>query len=200
MNSMMKEMKVGVFNYNNESYEFNFKTSLSAYDKLIFVKTVVGSIVDENGYDSVIRDLVFDFAIVAIFTNVDTSFINMKDDIGNDIAPIILIEHFLEESNVVDIVKANMEIGLLDELNRAVDLDIQYLTGIHVNPLSKAIENLVSTIEEKVDGIDLEAMMSMAQKFASMTDDFTVKNVVNEYMNSDMHMQNLAEIAEAKSE
>ena len=197
---MMKEMKVGVFNYNNESYEFNFKTSLSAYDKLIFVKTVVGSIVDENGYDSVIRDLVFDFAIVAIFTNVDTSFINMKDDIGNDIAPIILIEHFLEESNVVDIVKANMEIGLLDELNRAVDLDIQYLTGIHVNPLSKAIENLVSTIEEKVDGIDLEAMMSMAQKFASMTDDFTVKNVVNEYMNSDMHMQNLAEIAEAKSE
>ena len=197
---MMKEMKVGVFNYNNEFYEFNFKTSLSAYDKLIFVKTVVGSIVDENGYDSVIRDLVFDFAIVAIFTNVDTSFINMKDDIGNDIAPIILIEHFLEDSNVVDIVKANMEIGLLDELNRAVDLDIQYLTGIHVNPLSKAIENLVSTIEEKVDGIDLEAMMSMAQKFASMTDDFTVKNVVNEYMNSDMHMQNLAEIAEAKSE
>lgn len=195
---MMKEMKTGVFEYNNESYEFNFKTSLSAYDKLIFVKTVVGSLVDGNGYDSIIRDLIFDFAIVEIFTNVDTSFINMKDDDGNDIGSIILIEHFLEESNVVDVVKANMEDGLLEELNRAVDLDIQYLTGIHLNPLGEAIASLVSTLEKKVDGVDLDGMMAMAQKFASMTEDFTLENAVNAYMKSDIHKQNMAEIEEAK--
>lgn len=191
-------MKTGVFEYNNESYEFNFKTSLSAYDKLIFVKTVVGSLVDGNGYDSIIRDLIFDFAIVEIFTNVDTSFINMKDDDGNDIGSIILIEHFLEESNVVDVVKANMEDGLLEELNRAVDLDIQYLTGIHLNPLGEAIASLVSTLEKKVDGVDLDGMMAMAQKFASMTEDFTLENAVNAYMKSDIHKQNMAEIEEAK--
>lgn len=194
----MKEMKTGVFEYNNESYEFNFKTSLSAYDKLIFVKTVVGSLVDGNGYDSIIRDLIFDFAIVEIFTNVDTSFINMKDDDGNDIGSIILIEHFLEESNVVDVVKANMEDGLLEELNRAVDLDIQYLTGIHLNPLGEDIASFVSTLEKKVDGVDLDGMMAMAQKFASMTEDFTLENAVNAYMKSDIHKQNMAEIEEAK--
>lgn len=195
---MMKEMKTGVFEYNNESYEFNFKTSLSAYDKLIFVKTVVGSLVDGNGYDSIIRDLIFDFAIVEIFTNVDTSFINMKDDDGNDIGSIILIEHFLEESNVVDVVKANMEDGLLEELNRAVDLDIQYLTGVHMNPLSEALTSLVSTLEEKVDKVDLDSMMAMAQKFASMTEDFTLENAVNAYMNSDAHNQNVEEIKKTK--
>ena len=197
---MMKEMKNGVFTYNNESYNFEFKTSLSAYDKQVFVKTVVGNLVDDAGYDIVIKDLIFDFVIIEVFTNIDTSFINMEDDEGNDINPIIPIEHFLEETNVVDIVKENMETGLLDELNRAVDLDIQYLTGIHSNPINEAITSLISTIEKKIGEVDLDSMMSMAQKFAGMTEDFTLDNIVNAYMNSDIHKSNLAEIKEAKEE
>lgn len=197
---MMKEMKNGVFTYNNESYNFEFKTSLSAYDKQVFVKTVVGNLVDDAGYDVVIKDLIFDFVIIEVFTNIDTSFINMKDDECNDINPIIPIEHFLEETNVVDIVKENMETGLLDELNRAVDLDIQYLTGIHSNPINEAITSLISTIEKKIGEVDLDSMMSMAQKFAGMTEDFTLDNIVNAYMNSDIHKSNLAEIKEAKEE
>lgn len=196
----MKEMKNGVFTYNNESYNFEFKTSLSAYDKQVFVKTVVGNLVDDAGYDVVIKDLIFDFVIIEVFTNIDTSFINMEDDEGNDINPIIPIEHFLEETNVVDIVKENMETGLLDELNRAVDLDIQYLTGIHSNPINEAITSLISTIEKKIGEVDLDSMMSMAQKFAGMTEDFTLDNIVNAYMNSDIHKSNLAEIKEAKEE
>ena len=197
---MMKEMKNGVFTYNNESYNFEFKTSLSAYDKQVFVKTVVGNLVDDAGYDVVIKDLIFDFVIIEVFTNIDTSFINMEDDEGNDINPIILIEHFLEETNVVDIVKENMETGLLDELNRAVDLNIQYLTGIHSNPINEAITSLISTIEKKIGEVDLDSMMSMAQKFAGMSEDFTLDNIVNAYMNSDIHKSNLAEIKEAKEE
>jgi hypothetical protein len=198
MNEMMKEMKTGVFTYNNESYNFNFKTSLPAYDKQMFVKTVVSNLVDNSGYDVVIKDLVFDFVIIEMFTNIDTSFINMKDDDGDDIHPIILVEHFLEETDVVDIVKANMETGLLDELNHAVDLNIQYLTGIHPNPLNEAIANLISTLEKKVNQVDLDSMMGMAQKFANMTEDFTIENAINAYMNSDVHQKNLAEIEEAK--
>lgn len=197
---MMKEIKNGVFTYNNESYNFEFKTSLSAHDKQVFVKTVVGNLVDDAGYDAVIKDLIFDFVIIEVFTNIDTSFINMEDDEGNDINPIIPIEHFLEETNVVDIVKENMETGLLDELNRAVDLDIQYLTGIHPNSLNEAITNLISTIEKKIREVDLDSMMSMAQKFAGMSEDFTLDNIVNAYMNSDIHKSNLAEIKEAKEE
>lgn len=197
---MAKEMKNGVFTYNDVSYNFDFDTSLSAHDKQRFVRTVIDNIIEENYYDVVIRDLIFDFVIVEFFTNIDTSFTNMKDDDGNDIHPIILVEHFLEETNVVDIVKANMEAGLLDELNRAIDLNVQYLTGIRPNPLNEATANLVSTIEKKVGEIDLDSMMAMAQKFAGMTEDFTLENVVNAYMNSDIHKKNLSEIEESKGE
>lgn len=197
---MMEKMKNGVFTYNNESYNFDFKTALSAHDKQVFVKTVVNNLVDDDGFDVVIKDLIFDFVVIEVFTNIDTSFINMKDDDDNYIDPIILIEHFLEETNVVDIVKANMESGLLDELNRAVNLNIQYITGIHTSPLNEAIANIVSAIEKKISEVDLDSMMSMAQKFASMTEDFTLDNVVNAYMNSDVHKNNLMEIAESKEE
>lgn len=198
---MMKEMKNGIFTYNNESYEFRFKTSLSAYDKQVFVKTVINNLIDDDYYDVVIKDLIFDFAIIELFTNVDTSFIdNQKDDDGNKINPITVIEHFLEESDVLRIVKANMEDGLLENLNRAVDLNIQYLTGINMNPINDAIASLVSTLEKKVDGIDLDSMMEMAQKFTNMTEDLTAENVVNEYINSSFHQNKLKEIEEAKEE
>lgn len=194
----MKEMKMGVFTYNGESQNFSFSTSLSAYEKMMFVKTVVENLVDDSGYDVVIRDLIFDFVIVEVFTNIDTGFINMKDEDDEDIHPIILIEHFLDESNAVDVVKANMEDGLLDELNRAIDLNIQYLTGIQANPLNDAIASLISTLEKKANEVDLGSMMDMAQKFAGMTEDFNLDNLVNAYMNSDVHKKNLEEIKKSK--
>ena len=195
---MLKEKKIGVFTYKNEDYDFEFKASLSAYDKMLFVKTVVDTIVNVDSYDSIIRDLIFDFAIIEVFTNIDTSFIEMKDENGEDVNPIILIEHFLEESNVVNVVRENVNGYLFEELNRAIDLNVQYLTGICPNPLNETLGNLLSTLDKKIDGIDLESMMNMAKKFSEMTDDFTMDNLVNAYMNSDIHQKNLLEIKEAK--
>lgn len=194
----MKEMKNGVFTYNDNDYNFDFSTSLSAYEKQIFVKTVIDNLVDEEGYDVVLRDLIFDFIIIEMFTNIDTSFINVKDEDGNDISPIITIEHFLKESNVVDVVKANMEDGLLDELNHSIDLNIQYLTGIQTNPLNDALANLLSTLEKKINETDLNDAMKMAQKFMSMTGEFNLDNLVNAYTNSDVHKENLEEIEKSK--
>ena len=195
----MNKIKMDVFNYGGESYNFNFTTSLSAYDKMIFVKTVLNNIVDNTGYDVVIKDLIFDFTIIEMFTNIDTeSFTNIKDDDGNGIHPIILIEHFLGETNVVDIVKENMEAGLLEELNRAVELNIQYVTGIHINPVNDALANLFSTIEKKINEVDLDSAMEMAKKFAEMSDEFTIENAMNAYINSDIHKENVKEIEESK--
>lgn len=191
-------MMTGNFVYNNESYDFNFKTSLSAYEKQLFVRTVVSNLIDDMGYDVIVKDLIFDFAIIDLFTNIDTSFVDVKENDEDDIYPISLIEHFLEETNVVSIVKANMEDGLLDELIRAVNLNVQYITGIHINPLNEALANLVSTIENNINKIDLDNAMDMIQKFSGMTEDFTVDNIVKAYIDSNTHKKNLAEIAAVK--
>lgn len=185
-------MKTGIYNYNDESCDFKFYTNLSVANKTKFVNSVVSLVVDENHYNSVIRDLIFDFYIVDIMTDIETKELKKSATFLND------IEDFLLSTNIVEIVKANAFPTLIDELNNAVDKSISYLTGIHPNPLNEAIASLLSTLEKKINEIDLDSMMDMAQKLASMTGEFTPDSIVNAYMNSDMHKKNLAEIVEAK--
>ena len=190
---MMNEMKTGTYFYNDETYNFNFRTDLSVAEKLRFVNSVVDLVVDETRYNSVIRDLIFDFYIVDIMTDVNTE--ELKDSLSflND------VEDFLLSTNIIEIVKANAFPTLFDELNDAVNKSIAYRTGIHPSPLSNALSSLLSTLEKKINEVALDSMMVMAQKLAGMTGEFTPDSIVNAYMNSDMHKKNLAEIAEAKA-
>ncbi len=187
----MKNIMTGTYVHNDEILNFEFATSLTASEKVTFVSSTVDTIVGDN-YNSLIRDIMFDHMIIQLFTNVGNFY--FKDAIEK----IDAIEQFLEETNIVDIVVANMEIGLLEQLNKAVDKAIEYRTGIHPSPLNEALASLLSTLEKKVNEIDLGSAMEMAQKFAGMTGELTPESLVNAYINSDVHQKNLDEIAESK--
>ena len=58
-----------------------------------------------------------------------------------------------------------MKVVLLEELNYAVDKSIQYLTGIHPNPLNDAIASLFSTLENKINEVDLDEMMNILNPY-----------------------------------
>lgn len=195
---MINEMKTGVYTYNDETNNFNFRTDLSTSDKAVFVRTVVDTIVDDTGYDSVLRDIIFDYVAISMFTDIDTSFLKIVNDNGDIVTDIDMLEDFLLSTNIIEIVKANAFPTLFDELEKAVNLNIQYRTGIHPSPLSDALTSLLSTLEKKINEVDLDSMMGMAQKFAGMGEDFTMENLVKAYMNSDVHKQNVREIVEAK--
>ena len=189
---MEMNVKTGTYFYNDEFYTFSFYTGLSSANKLKFVNSVVSLLVDETHYNSIIRDLIFDYYTIKIFTTVDTEELDNSPNFIND------IEDFLLSTNIVEIVKANAFPTLFDELNDAVDKSIQYLTGIHPSPLSDALYSLLSTLEKKINDVNLDSMMDMAQKFSNMTDGFTVDNIVAAYMDSDVHKKNIEEIAEVK--
>lgn len=189
---MMNEMKTGVYTKGEENYTFKFYTDLPVSKKLKFVKSVVSLVVNDTNYNSVIRDLVFDFYIIDILTDIDTT--ELKDSLNflDD------VEDFLLSTNIIDIIKANAFPTLFDELNDAVDKSIEYKTGIRHNPLNNALSSLLSTLERKLDSFDMNGAMEMASKFSGMTGELTPESIVNAYMNSDMHKKNLVEIAEAK--
>lgn len=196
---MMKNMKnvmMGTYVRGDELIDFNFGTDLSIADKQKFVNSVVDLVVNdlERKYNSILRDLIFDFYTIDFLTDIDTTVLKESSFFVND------VEQFLEETNIVDIVKANASPTLFDELNKAVDKSISYLTGIHTNPINEAVASLISALEKKVNEFDMGSMMDMAQKFVSMTGELTPDSVVNAYINSDMHKKNLEEIAESKAE
>lgn len=172
---MNNEIKTGVYTLDGEDTPFAFYTSLNAYRKSQFVVSVSNILVGDN-YNYVIRDLAFDFCIVAIFTDIDTADVQDADD------GITAMEEFVEKFKpVIDIVKANVEDGVLDALHTAIDLNIEYRTGIHINPISSSIASLIDTIERKVDGIDLNSMMDLAQSMAGISDELTADKLLDAY-------------------
>nr|DAU74235.1 MAG TPA: hypothetical protein [Caudoviricetes sp.] len=172
---MNNEVKTGVYTLDGEDTPFAFYTSLSAYRKSQFVVSVSNILVGDN-YNYVIRDLAFDFCIVAIFTDIDTADVQDADD------GITAMEEFVEKFKpVIDIVKANIEDGVLDELRTAIDLNIEYRTGIHINPISSSLASFLDTIERKVDGIDLNSMMDLAQSMAGISDELTADKLLDAY-------------------
>lgn len=190
----MKEVKMGVYTKGEETFNFNFYTDLSIAQKLLFVNSVTDLVVDENRYNSVIRDLVFDFYAIDVMTDIDTTEFKASP------AFLDSVEQFLEETNIVDIVKANASPTLFDELNKAVDKAIEYRTGIHPSPIADSLASLFSTIEKKAKEFDMNDMVDMAQKFAGMTGELTPESIVDAYMNSDTHQKNAIEIEEAKKQ
>lgn len=197
---MIKNIMNGSYIYNDEIVNFEFCTDLSVSEKLTFVNSVVDIVVDEDNYNLIIKDLMFDYIIVEMFTDVDTSFLKTAD--GTDID---LLEDFLLETGIVDTVKVNAFPTLFNELNNAIDKSIEYKTGIHKNNLEAALANLVNTIEKKVNtidlnGIDSNKMSEMVELFAGMSENFTPENVVKAYTQSDVFKKNMADIEEARQQ
>lgn len=177
------EVKNGVYTHNGEDISFNFYTSLSAYDKLLFVNSVTDTLVGEN-YNYAIKDLVFDFYIVSIFTDVDVSYVNSSENTVN------AMEDFINETNIVDIVKMNADYGVIDELKAAVEFNIEYKTGIHINPISSSLSSLLNTIEKKVEDIDLDSMVELAQSISGISGELTPEKMLDAYAKTDIFKKN----------
>ena len=168
-------IKLGVYNLNGEDFTFNFKTSLSAIEKVYFVNSVTESLIDDN-YNYVLKDLIFDFYIVDVFCiDFDMS------DIFKSESLIENIENLLDETNIVDIIKANVDADVISELRDAVDLNIEYRTGIHINPISSSFANLLDTLNNKFSGFDLDKMMEIAEPMSKIAGELTPEKMLDAY-------------------
>lgn len=172
---MNNEIKTGVYTLDGEDTPFAFYTSLNAYRKSQFVVSVCNTLIGDN-YNYVINDLVFDYFIVAIFTDIDVSEVQKSDN------GITAMEEFVEKFKpVVDIVKANSVDGVLDELHKAIDLNIEYRTGIHINPISSSLANLIDTLTSKFNSFDLDKMMEIAEPMSKIAGELTPEKMLDAY-------------------
>ena len=152
-----------------------------------FVNTVTDTLVGAN-YCSVLRDMIFDYEIIRVFTDIDVSEIDEASDAINR------IEELLETTNIVAIVKANVEENLIEELNKAVDDNIQYRTGVKRNDLDSALTKLVNTIEKKMNDVDTDSIMKVAEMFSGITGEITPEKVIEVYSKSDIFKDNMKQV------
>lgn len=177
---MNNEIKTGVYTIDDNDTPFAFYTSLNAYRKSQFVVSVCNTLVGDN-YNYVLDDLVFDYFIVAIFTDIDVSEVQKSDN------GISAMEEFVEKFKpVIDTVKANAVDGVLDELRKAIDLNIEYRTGIHINPISSSIASLLDTLNNKFSGFDLDKMMEIAEPMSKIAGELTPEKMLDAYAKTDV--------------
>lgn len=172
---MKNEVKTGVYTIDGKDNPFAFYTSLNAYRKSQFVVSVCNTLVGDN-YNYVLDDLVFDYFIVAIFTDIDVSEVQKSDN------GISAMEEFVDKFKpVIDTVKANAVDGVLDELRNAIDLNIEYRTGIHINPISSSLANLLDNLNNKFSGFDLDKMMDIAEPMSKIAGELTPEKMLDAY-------------------
>lgn len=179
--NMKNEMKNGVYTKGEKTFEFSFLTDLSASKKMDFVNSVVGYVVTNSDYNFVIKDIIFDFEIIHKFTNYNISDIKEADD------TLGAIEELLNTTNIVEIVKSNMVDGLYEELVKAVDLDIQYKTGIRNNDILNSVERILDTIEEKVKDINTKGLDEFVKVLNGVSGELTPDKLLEAFAKSDMY-------------
>lgn len=172
---------------NNEEVEFAYKINLTMSQKIEFVSAVVDTVVGDDYYYPMLKDMIFDFHLVNFFTDVfDNSSSFTIDE----------IEEFLNETDVADILKINIDFDLLTELYDSVDKAIEYKTGIHISPIEDAIKSLLDTVERKFRDIDVDSMTGMAKVFEKLQGDITPDKMLEAYANSDIFKKQHDDVVE----
>lgn len=186
----MNKMVEGKYIHNGEEIDFNCNVSPSYANKVLFVNSVVNSIVTDN-YNYIVKDLIFDYMLIKVFTDIDTSVIDKCED---SFDMLNMIEELVYDSNVVETIRDNIEFGVLEELAVAAEKGIEYMTGIHSNPASEALASLLEMLEEKLAFIDVDDTMGMAKKFMKIGSNFTPEKMLDAYSMTDIFKKQYEEI------
>lgn len=172
--------------YDNElekEIEFKYYKEISLSKKLDFVNNVLDVLFQNNYCYAVIRNELFDIMLVDSFTDV---FLEEEDFTFT----INEIDKFLSKTNVVDILKKEINPTLLKELSDTIDINIVYKTGVNLNSISTSFSSLLKTIEEKVSNFNVDELTNTLKEFANMTDGLSQEKIIELYTKSDKYKKN----------
>lgn len=175
----------GVYTYNGEEKSFNFRTSLRAADKVGLVNEVVKLLVNENDnrYHYIVKDIVFNFTVIRYFTDIDI----LKDfeDVIEDKVDTPVMETVVEYTDIIDVIMEHIDDELIDELKKAVDYNVEYITGIRINSVSNAFVKLLNAFEKKIEELDVDSAVEMLKMVTDYGGELTPENIWNAYAQSD---------------
>lgn len=164
--------------YKDQEVGFRYSTDLTASQKITFVESVIGLLIDEDemDYNGIIRDLAFDYVMIVVFTDFDTSDIDNLDD----------MENVIKNTNIVEILKEEVSQDLIDELNKAIDQNIYYKTGINLHSVENSIYDFVNIFNNFVKDIDVDKIKESLDAVRNISNSLTVDKIVEAYTKSSL--------------
>ena len=177
--------------YNSKYYDsklekeidFKYRTELTLQQKVSFVNFVLGVIFDDDYCFSIIKNEVFDIALIYMFTDVFKYDEDFTFSLNN-------IEEMLNTTNVIEILKNEIDKDLIKDLNEVIDINIAYKTGVNVNSISTSFSSLLKTIENKVSDFDVDEFSNTLKKFGDITNGMSPDKIMELYTKTDAYKKN----------
>ena len=177
--------------YNSKYYDsklekeidFKYRTELTLQQKVSFVNFVLGVIFDDDYCFSIIKNEVFDIALIYMFTDV----LKYEEDFTFSLNNI---EEMLNTTNVIEILKNEIDKDLIKDLNEVIDIHIAYKTGVNVNSISTSFSSLLKTIENKVSDFDVDEFSNTLKKFGDITNGMSPDKIMELYTKTDAYKKN----------
>ena len=60
-------------------------------------------------------------------------------------------------------------------------MNIEYRTGVHINPISSSLANLIDTLTNKFNDFDLDKMMEIAEPMSKIAGELTPEKMLDAY-------------------
>lgn len=200
MNDSTNYVASDTFEYNGKTIEFKYFTRFNMSNRIAFIDAVVESIVGDNYYYPMLKDMMFDYQLMLRFSDVVMSeYVGDTTDMKTGVF-IDTIEKFLDETNIGTIMRLGIDVDELSILMDGVDSAIEYKTGIHPSPIADAVASLLDTVEQKFAGVDMNSMNGMAKVFSKMNGDITPEKMLDAYANSDVFKRMHDETVKKQSE
>ena len=177
--------------YNSKYYDsklekeidFKYRTELTLQQKVSFVNFVLGVIFDDDYCFSIIKNEVFDIALIYMFSDV----LKYEEDFTFSLNNI---EEMLNTTNVIEILKKEIDNDLIKDLNEVIDINIAYKTGVNVNSISTSFSSLLKTIENKVSDFDVDEFSNTLKKFGDITNGMSPDKIIELYTKTDAYKKN----------
>ena len=163
--------------------DFKYRTELTLQQKVSFVNFVLGVIFDDDYCFSIIKNEVFDIALIYMFTDVFKYDEDFTFSLNN-------IDEMLNTTNVIDILKKEIDNDLIKDLNEVIDINIAYKTGVNVNSISTSFSSLLKTIENKVSDFDVDEFSNTLKKFGDITNGMSPDKIMELYTKTDAYKKN----------
>ena len=163
--------------------DFKYRTELTLQQKVSFVNFVLGVIFDDDYCFSIIKNEVFDIALIYMFTDVLKYDEDFTFSLNN-------IEEMLNTTNVIEILKNEIDKDLIKDLNEVIDINIAYKTGVNVNSISTSFSSLLKTIENKVSDFDVDEFSNTLKKFGDITNGMSPDKIMELYTKTDAYKKN----------
>lgn len=180
----MSDQRITVekYDYKGKEYTYSIYSNVNIIKKQTFVNTVVNMVVTDDGYQMLLKEKLFYFQLISVFTDI---FVDSQAEIAERGFNLQEIVEFIDNTNVVATIAENLDDGVFEELTEAVNLSIEYKTGIHDDPIKQGLNQLISIIENKINKIDIDSLVGFAKIIKDNPDILSTDKAAEIYSKSD---------------